>query len=97
MQVTLSSTRESTLHWSKPQSHYPAADENHLLRFKILLLNIEAAFAFCSPVCHLSAMVKAEDQEGKPVWDKPVDVDEKWIQFVDDNVSASEPFVTEMA
>ena len=36
-------------------------------------------------------MVKAEDQEGKPVWDKPVDVDEKWIQFVDDNVLASEP------
>lgn len=36
-------------------------------------------------------MVKAEDQEGKPVWDKPVDVDEKWIQFVDDNVSAKLP------
>ena len=35
-------------------------------------------------------MVKTEDQEGKPVWDKPVDVDEKWIQFVDDNVLASE-------
>ena len=28
---------------------------------------------------------------GKPVWDKPIDVDEKWIQFVDDNVLASEP------
>ena len=38
-------------------------------------------------------MVKAEDQEGKPVWDKPVDVDEKWIQFVDDNVLASEPLM----
>lgn len=37
-------------------------------------------------------MVKAEDQEGKPVWDKPIDVDEKWIQFVDANVSASELF-----
>lgn len=36
-------------------------------------------------------MVKAEDQEGKPVWDKPVDVDEKWIQFVDENVSAKLP------
>lgn len=34
-------------------------------------------------------MVKAEDQEGKPVWDKPVDVDEKWIQFVDENVAKS--------
>ena len=42
-------------------------------------------------------MVKAEDQEGKPVWDKPVDVDEKWIQFVDDNVSASKPLVMLMA
>ena len=28
---------------------------------------------------------------GKPIWDKPIDVDEKWIQFVDDNVLASEP------
>lgn len=36
-------------------------------------------------------MVKIEDQEGKPVWDKPVAVDEKWIESVDDNVSASEP------
>ena len=36
-----------------------------------------------------SEMVKVEDQAGKPVWDKPVDVDEKWIQFVDDNVLAS--------
>ena len=35
-------------------------------------------------------MVKAEDQEGKPVWDKPVDVDEKWIQFVDEIVAKSE-------
>ena len=42
-------------------------------------------------------MVRAEDQEGKPVWDKPVDVDEKWIQFVDDNVLASEPLVMLMA
>lgn len=41
-------------------------------------------------------MVKTEDQEGKPVWDKPVDVDEKWIQFVDDNVSASELLVIQM-
>ena len=23
-------------------------------------------------------------------WGKPIDVEEKWIQFVDDNVSASE-------
>ena len=38
-------------------------------------------------------MVRNEDQEGKFVWDEPVDVDEKWIQFVDDNVLASEPLV----
>lgn len=38
-----------------------------------------------------SEMVKVEDQAGNPVWDKPVDVDEKWIQFVDNNVLASEP------
>lgn len=31
-------------------------------------------------------MVQTHDTE--PVWDKPPDVDEKWIQFVDDNVSA---------
>ena len=32
-------------------------------------------------------MVKTVDQEGVlPVWDKPVEVDKKWIQFVDDNV-----------
>ncbi|KAM0795981.1 Fructosamine kinase-domain-containing protein [Usnea florida] len=37
-------------------------------------------------------MVKTEDQEGGlPVWDKPVDVDEKWIQFVDDNVMTKLP------
>ena len=35
-------------------------------------------------------MVKVEDQEGKVVWDKPSDIDEEWIQFFDDNVSASE-------
>ena len=29
-------------------------------------------------------MVQPHDTE--PVWDKPPDVDEKWIQFVDDNV-----------
>ena len=33
-------------------------------------------------------MVKTYDPE--PVWDKPPDVAEKWIQFVDDNVLASE-------
>lgn len=42
-------------------------------------------------------MVKTEDQEGKPVWNKPVDVDEKWIQFVDDNVSASELLVIQLS
>ena len=26
------------------------------------------------------------------VWDKEIDVPEKWIQFVDNNVLASEPF-----
>ena len=31
-------------------------------------------------------MVLTNDPE--PVWDKPVDVPEKWIQFVDDNVLA---------
>lgn len=36
-------------------------------------------------------MVKIEDQEWKAVWDKPNEIDEEWIQFVDDNVSASEP------
>lgn len=36
-------------------------------------------------------MVKVEDQEGKPVWDKPVAVDKKWIQFIDDSVLESEP------
>lgn len=32
-------------------------------------------------------MVQTHDTE--PVWDKPPDVDEKWIQYVDDNVSSS--------
>ena len=35
-------------------------------------------------------MVLTNDPE--PVWDKPVDVPEKWIQFVDENVSASKHF-----
>ena len=38
-------------------------------------------------------MMKVGDQAGKPVWDKPVDVDEKWIEFVDHNVLASEPLL----
>ena len=33
-------------------------------------------------------MVITHDTE--PVWDKPVDVPEKWIQSIDDNVLASE-------
>jgi len=32
-------------------------------------------------------MVKTHDTE--PVWDKPVDVPEKWIQSLDENVAAS--------
>ena len=35
-------------------------------------------------------MVKTYDPE--PVWNKPPDVAEKWIQFVDDNVLASKFF-----
>lgn len=35
-------------------------------------------------------MVLSNDPE--PVWDQPVDVPEKWIQFVDDNVVASMHF-----
>ena len=34
-------------------------------------------------------MVKVEDQEGKVVWDEPVDVDEKWIRSIDNNVLTS--------
>ncbi|KAI9705291.1 MAG: hypothetical protein M1820_005290 [Bogoriella megaspora] len=34
-------------------------------------------------------MVQTHDTE--PVWDKPVDVPEKWIQYVDDNVSGRLP------
>ena len=40
-----------------------------------------------------SEMMNVGSQAGNPVWDKPVDVDEKWIQFVDDNVLASEPLL----
>ena len=36
-------------------------------------------------------MVQTNDPE--PVWDKPVDVPEKWIQTVDDNVFASKSFL----
>ena len=32
-------------------------------------------------------MVQNHDPE--PVWDKPPDVDKKWIQFVDENVISS--------
>lgn len=41
-------------------------------------------------------MVKIEDQEGKFVWNKPVDIEEECIQFVDDNVLASEPLTTQI-
>ena len=34
-------------------------------------------------------MVETHDTE--PVWDKPPEVDEKWIQFVDKNVLSSTP------
>ena len=37
-------------------------------------------------------MVQTTDPE--PVWDKPVDVPEKWVQFVDDNVLASKRLST---
>ena len=37
-------------------------------------------------------MVQTTDPE--PVWDKPVDVLEKWIQFVDDNVLTSKRLST---
>ena len=36
-------------------------------------------------------MVLTKDPE--PVWDKEVDVDQKWIQFVDESVSASKLFI----
>lgn len=32
-------------------------------------------------------MVPTHDTE--PVWDKPPDVEEKWIEYVDDNLLAS--------
>ena len=38
----------------------------------------------------VAAMVLTNDPE--PVWDKSVDVPEKWIQFIDENVSASKYF-----
>lgn len=41
-------------------------------------------------------MVKIEDQEGKFVWNKPVDIGEECIQFVDDNVLASEPLTMQI-
>lgn len=34
-------------------------------------------------------MVLAETQDAEPVWDKEIDIPEKLIQFVDDNVAAS--------
>lgn len=37
-------------------------------------------------------MVQTHDPE--PVWDKEVDVPEKWIQYVDDNVTASRRLLT---
>ena len=41
-------------------------------------------------------MVKIEDQEGKFVWNKPVDIEEEYIQYVDDNVLASKPLTTQI-
>lgn len=38
-------------------------------------------------------MVLTKDPE--PVWDKEVDVAEKWIQFVDESVSASKLFLSD--
>lgn len=40
-------------------------------------------------------MVLTKDPE--PVWDKEVDVDKKWIQFVDESVSASKLFISDFA
>ena len=41
-------------------------------------------------------MVKIEDQVGKFVWDKPVDIEEECIQFVDNNVLPSEPLTMQI-
>ncbi len=38
-------------------------------------------------------MVLTKDPE--PVWDKEVDVDEKWIQFIDESVSESKLFISD--
>lgn len=38
-------------------------------------------------------MVQTYDPE--PVWDKPVDVPERWIQNVDDNILASQSCFTQ--
>ena len=56
------------------------------------LLKSTSAFTFPVPwVCpdfeEALNMVLTHDPE--PVWDKPVEVPEKWIQFVDSNVVAS--------
>jgi len=40
---------------------------------------------------YILSMVQTNDPE--PVWDKPTDVPEKWIQTVDDNVYASKSFL----
>ena len=40
-------------------------------------------------------MVLTKDPE--PVWDKEVDVAEKWIQFVDESVSASKLFTFDLS
>ena len=38
-------------------------------------------------------MVLTKDPE--PVWDKEIDVPEKWIQFVDESVSASKLLISD--
>ena len=41
-------------------------------------------------------MVLAETQDAEPVWDKEIDIPEKLIQYVDDNVTASMLFLAQL-
>ena len=58
--------------------------------------------AYIGGLIHILGLLKAQvfemvlTKDPEPVWDKEVAVDEKWIQFVDESVSASKLFIPDL-
>ena len=82
-------TKTKTSGWPGTELRFVLPSTRTIISFRVVKIYLLRPLRPSKNYSHSDLLVMVLTTDTEPVWDKPVDVPEKWIEFVDDNVLAS--------